>query len=103
MGHLTARYLNERYGLDHTFDDDNEWFDAISDLIADPTTNLFDEFGDYRKRTLVVEESDTFFDTMTVAREVASELPKLDLIIDHCIMHRNIGLYEANAREVKTK
>jgi hypothetical protein len=89
--------------LDHTLDDDDEWFDAISDLIADPTTNLFDEFGDYRKRTVVVEESDTFFDTMTVAHEVASEVSNIDLVINDCIMHRNIGLYEANAREVKTK
>jgi hypothetical protein len=27
----------------------------------------------------------------------------IDLVIDDCIMHRNIGLYEANAREVRTK
>jgi hypothetical protein len=50
-----------------------------------------------------VEENDTFFETIAVANEVASEMPKIDLIIDDCIMHRNMGLYEAHAREVKTK
>jgi hypothetical protein len=88
--------------LDHTLDDDDEWFDAVSDLQTDPTTNLFDEFGNYRKRTVVMKENDTFFDTITVANEVASEMPNSDLIIDDCIMHGNIGLYEAHAREVKT-
>jgi hypothetical protein len=89
--------------LDHTLDDDNEWFDAVSDLQNDPTTNLFDEFGNYRKRTVVVEENDTFFDTVAVATAVTSEMPNIDHIIDDCILHRNIGLYEAHAREVKTK
>jgi hypothetical protein len=37
--------------LDHNLDDDDKWFDAVSDLQTDPTTNLFDEFGNYRKRT----------------------------------------------------
>jgi len=35
--------------LDHDLDDDKEWYDAISDLQSDPTTNLFDEFGNYQK------------------------------------------------------
>ncbi len=32
--------------LDHSHEDE-QWFDAVSDLEADPTTNLFDEFGNY--------------------------------------------------------
>jgi hypothetical protein len=30
-------------------------------------------------------------------------MPNINLIIDDCIMHRNIGLHEAHAHEVKTK
>jgi hypothetical protein len=39
--------------LDHQLADDDQWFDAISDLAAHPYTNAFDEFGDYRNRVLV--------------------------------------------------
>jgi hypothetical protein len=39
--------------LDHTLDDDANWFDTISDLEAEPLTNLFDERGNYRKRVIV--------------------------------------------------
>jgi len=33
--------------LDLTLEDDEHWYDAISDFTADPFTNLFDEYGDY--------------------------------------------------------
>ena len=39
--------------LDHALDDDEQWFDAVSELEADPTMNLFDEFGNYRRRVIV--------------------------------------------------
>ncbi len=39
--------------LDLTLEDDENWYDAISDLAADPFTNLFDEYGDYRHRVEV--------------------------------------------------
>jgi hypothetical protein len=32
--------------LDHTTDDNGNWFDAISDLEENPHANLFDCFGD---------------------------------------------------------
>jgi hypothetical protein len=89
--------------LDHTRDDDDKWFDAVSDLQNDLTTNLSDEFRNYRKHSVVVEENATFFDTITVVNEVTPEMPNIHLIIDDCILHRNISLYEAHAREVKTK
>jgi hypothetical protein len=89
--------------LDHILDGGDERFDGVSDLQNDPRTNLFDEFGNYRKRTIVVEENDTFFDTVTVLTKGISKMPNIDHIIDDCILHRNIGLYEAHAREVKTK
>jgi hypothetical protein len=37
----------------HELDDKDQWFDAISDLSADPSTNIFDDFGNYRKHILV--------------------------------------------------
>ena len=39
--------------LDHDLADDEQWADALSDLEADPKTNLFDEFGNYRLRVTV--------------------------------------------------
>ena len=33
--------------LDLYLEDDEQWYDAISDLEQDPLTNLFDEFGEY--------------------------------------------------------
>jgi hypothetical protein len=41
--------------LDHTLDDDENWFDAISDLESHPFCNLFDEFGNYHKHVIVQE------------------------------------------------
>jgi hypothetical protein len=39
--------------MDHEFDEDDQWFDAISDLSAYPSTNIFDAFGNYRNRIMV--------------------------------------------------
>jgi hypothetical protein len=33
--------------LDHTLDDDEAWYDAVKDLEDDPSTNLFEEYGQY--------------------------------------------------------
>jgi len=33
--------------LDIALEDDDQWFDAVSDIEGDPFTNLFDEFGNY--------------------------------------------------------
>jgi hypothetical protein len=39
--------------LDHDHLDDDQWFDALSDIESNPNTNLFDEFGDYHHRIVV--------------------------------------------------
>ena len=39
--------------LDHDMEADDQWFDAVMDLTADPQANLFDEFGAYRKRHVI--------------------------------------------------
>jgi hypothetical protein len=41
--------------LDHTLDDNDDWFDAISELPESPTESLSDEFGSYRHRHVVNE------------------------------------------------
>ena len=61
--------------LDHTLDDDEQWYDAISDLQSDPTTNLFDEFGDYRNRVEVNQLS-------------------AEVIVDMAVMQRTLELHE---------
>ena len=35
--------------MDGELDDNEEWFDAISDIQDSTTDNLFDQFGNYRK------------------------------------------------------
>jgi hypothetical protein len=39
--------------LDNDLEDDEDWYDAISQLPDDPTNQLFDQFGNYRHRTIV--------------------------------------------------
>ena len=74
--------------LDHKLTDDEQWHDALTGLEANPHLNLFDEFGDYRKR-VIVQEAATFHD--------AHETPPLvDDIIEDCIY----SAYVANAHEV---
>ena len=34
-------------------EDDDQWFDAVSDLEGDPFTNLFDESGNYHHHVIV--------------------------------------------------
>ena len=42
--------------LDHALGDhDEEWFDAVTDITELPNKHLFDEFGNYRRRTATVE------------------------------------------------
>jgi hypothetical protein len=56
--------------LDHSLDDNEQWFDSISEPVEPPFFALFDEFGDYRHRVLVqnvethdvAEYTPSFFD-----------------------------------------
>ena len=41
--------------LDHSVEDDNDWYQSVSDIQDNPMSNLFDEFGDYRGRHVVTE------------------------------------------------
>jgi len=56
--------------LDVALEDDEHWFDAVSDLEGDPFTNIFDEYGDYRHR-VVVQSTDLH--------------PSIDDILDCCV------------------
>ena len=63
--------------LDHDPLEHENWADAICDLEADPTTNLFDEFGDYRKR-IIVQHAQYF---------VRQDGTDLQDVMDQCIYH----------------
>jgi len=56
--------------LDVALEDDDQWFDPVSDLEGDPFTNLVDEFGNYHHR-VIVQSTDL--------------QPSLDDILDCCI------------------
>ena len=64
--------------LDHNLTESDQWFDAISDLQEDPTMDLFDEFGNYRKR-VVIQEAE-FFDA-------ESELFTIEDEMDHSVIY----------------
>ena len=79
--------------LDHNLSDDEQWFDAVSDLQDDPTTNLFDEFGNYRKR--VVVQDCEFFDAL-------DELPTLESEVDYCVMYHTLESLHQTTDELHT-
>lgn len=56
--------------LDNDLDDNEEWSDAVPDLFDDPSSNHFDEFGDYRGCHLVNHLSaDTDLDHRVIMAE----------------------------------
>jgi len=53
-------------------DNDDNWYDAVSNLAADPFTNLFDKYGDYHHQvevqaTEVVDSLEDIIDQCTYA------------------------------------
>ena len=62
--------------LDHTLDNDEQWYDAISDLQSNPTTNLFDKFGtNYRNHVEVNQLS-------------------AEVVVDMAVMQRTLELHK---------
>jgi hypothetical protein len=85
--------------MDHEFDEDDQLFDAISDLSADPSTNMFDEFRNCRK--LILVNYSHYFDC-------ESENP-LDDLINQCVEYAhdvNIPIptssYDAFSHDMQT-
>ena len=71
--------------LNHAIDTDIQWFDVVSDILDDPTTRLFDEFGDYRATTIV--------NNLTL--DVKS--------LEDKIITTDTILYQVQAQEIKTR
>jgi len=76
--------------LDLALDDDDNWYDAASDLAADPFTSLFDEYGDYWHRvevqaTTVVESMEDIIDQCTYAAYSHDTVPDGPTIQPHTI------------------
>ena len=68
--------------LDHTITDDEQWYDAVTELEADPNTNLFDELGNYRHRVTVQHAEE--------CRTKATESEDIEDIIDMCVLHARL-------------
>ena len=66
--------------LDDVIDDENEWFDAISDLPAAVMDNPFDEVGDYRNISIAMHFTSDFYDPLTT--------DNLNDVIDYCVMRQ---------------
>jgi hypothetical protein len=77
--------------LDHDLDEDEQWFDALTDIPEGTADPLFDEYGDYRKCTIVNHAI-----TMEHSMQDNDELEK------HIIPTKHL-LLEAYEREVKPK
>ena len=77
--------------LDHSVDDDDDWFDAISDLEANPATNLFDECGECRGRVVAHDAELHCFDADPAYH------------IDTCDYFDQVPSCQVNEREVKVK
>jgi hypothetical protein len=81
--------------LDHNLTANNLWFDAVTDLEANPFCTLFDEFGkNYHHRILVQgteitpTTDDVFYDAVAAESLGVLDpfiLPDCDDAIDHCI------------------
>jgi hypothetical protein len=66
--------------LDFDVDDDDEWYDAISDNVDH--SELFDVFGDYKGRIPDLEASSavTWFDTVTPEQYARDEIEEATYI-----------------------
>jgi len=70
--------------LDVDLDDEEAWFDAMTDLPLSKPPSAFDEFGDYNKR-VIVQNHDVLYDWDTSQH-----------IIDACIMVHTYHTYTLN-------
>ena len=77
--------------LDHDLDEDEQWFDALTDIPEGTADTLFDEYGDYRKCTIVNHAI-----TMEHSMQDNNELE------NHIIPTKHL-LLEAYEREIKLK
>ena len=64
--------------LDDTIENEDAWFDAISDLPSAVMDNPFDEVGDYRDVTVSMHFTADFYDPLTV--------DNLNDVIDYCTL-----------------
>ena len=99
---MTGQVEHDPAALDHTFDDIEDWYDAITELTEDPDTNLFDEFGNYRKRTVVQSTAirDTpmsYFDAIDY--EGLDGGTTIDDLVDQAVYQAHVHGREVKARE----
>ena len=66
--------------LDNDLADDDEWFDAVSDMPEDPVNTPFDQFGDYRHTHIVTE---AFLSNSILDNSLIMDLPTLYQAHEH--------------------
>ena len=70
--------------LNYNLDDNEEWFDTLSDLYDDPTSSVFDEFKEFRGWILVIQ-------LLTIAD------------MDHKIIAIEDAIYALHAQRIKSR
>ena len=76
--------------LDFDIDDDDDWYDAISDNMNH--SELFDAFGNYKGHTteLEVSSADTWFDTVTPDQDARVQMEEATIVCsDHAYRARH--------------
>ena len=94
---LTEETVWDPTVLDHDLEDNEQWMDALTDLETNPSTNLFDECGNYRKR-VEIDHVDYLW---------RSNEDNLDATIDLCVhnslhINRTLGCYDAQQHDIDT-
>ena len=89
--------------LDHTFDSDEQWFDAATDVDPDPSTNLFDAQGNHRLRVHVAPTQVS--PTQHLPLDLSSE-DDICAAVDQCVhfahwerSHASLPFLDAHAQE----
>jgi hypothetical protein len=72
--------------LDHTLDDDQNWFNAMSDLEEQPFTSLFDAFSDYCKCIIVQDVKIAALDD-PILPFFFDAIDNLDNYVDYVVYH----------------
>ena len=81
--------------LDHSIEDDDKWYDAISDDIGLEVMDKFDEFGNYRNTVQVQGTMLSFFDTLQ------DESDDIDTAMDKCCIYHAMDTEIIQEGEVK--
>ena len=78
--------------LDYLAKENKEWFDAQNKFEEDPTSHLFDKFGNYRKRTNNNEQDLHYFNANYYQED------DVDDFIQDCVDHARVNYVTVKKR-----